>query len=386
MNKIPGSQKKIPFCDLKKQYISIKKEVEHSVKKTLAAGHYILGSEVEGIERAIAKYTGTKYAAGVASGTDALIIALIAAGLKTGDEVITSPLTFIATAEAVIRAGGKPVFADIDEHSYTINPADIEKRITKKTKFILPVHLYGHPADMNKIMKIAGKHKLKVIEDCAQAMGTKLNGRNTGSFGDAGCLSFFPAKNLGCFGDGGMIITNKKKIYTAARIIRAHGCEKKNFQEVTGFNSRLDSLQASVLKVKLKYLSKWIKKRISRANQYTKLLKEMKEIRCPDASPGATHSFNYYTIRILKGRKTRDKLLRHLASNGISCGIYYPLALHLQKTLKHLGYHNGDFPACEKAQDEILTLPMFPELTDGQIKFTTEVIKKFDGFKRRTAL
>jgi len=250
-----------------------------------------------------------------------------------------------------------------------------------KIKAIVPVHLYGHPCDMKRIIDIAKKYNLKVIEDCAQAFSSEYKGKKVGSFGEAGCFSFFPAKNLGCYGDGGMVITNNKKIAERLRILRVHGCKKKNYQILHGFNSRLDTIQAAILKVKLKYIDNWIEKRIKNAKIYTRLLSRIDEVIPPYISQDVKHSFNYYTIRIKNGKKVRDSLMRYLIENGISCGIYYPVPQHLQKTNRYLGYKKGDFPISEKIQEEILTLPMFPELEKKEIEFIVEKIEEF--FKKK---
>jgi len=371
----------IPFCDLKKQYLSIEKEMDAAIKKVLKKAQFILGDEVEALEREIAFYLGCKYASGVASGTDALVLALLASGIKKGDEVITTPLTFVATIEAIVRAGGRPVFADVDIETYNINPREIQEKITGKTFAILPVHLYGHPADMDELKEIAQKNKLKILEDCAQSMGAEYRGMKTGGLGACGCLSFFPAKNLGCYGDGGMVVTNSKKIFEKVKILRSHGCRIKNFQSMRGFNSRLDAIQAAVLRVKLRHLEKWIKMRNVNAAYYSHLLSGISEIETPFTRPFVRHGFNYYTVRIKSFAGARDFLMDYLNSNGVSCGVYYPRVQHLQKAYRNLGYRRGDFPISEKLQNEILTLPMFPELSKKQIEFTVNKIK--NGLAKR---
>ncbi|MCD6413023.1 MAG: DegT/DnrJ/EryC1/StrS family aminotransferase [Elusimicrobia bacterium] len=371
---------KIPLCDLKKQYSRIRHEVDAAVKKVFKDSDFIMGKDVSLLENKVAEFFRVKYAAGVASGTDALVLALIAAGVSPGDEVITTPFTFAATVEAIVRAGGIPIFADIEDDTYNISPDEIEKKITRKTKAILPVHLYGHPAEMSEIRRIARGKKLKIVEDCAQAFGAEYKGRNVGTFGDVGCLSFFPAKNLGASGDGGMIITNSAGVNEKVSILRNHGFRKKNFQIMRGFNSRLDTVHAAVLLVKMKYIRKWIDMRIKNAAYYSKLLSHLPEIEVPKVRRGAKHSFNYYTIRIRKGRKNRDFLEKFLNKKGIACGVYYPRCQHLQKSLAELGYRKGDFPKSEKASAEILTLPIYPEMTGKQIEFVVGEIKK--GLKR----
>lgn len=363
---------KIPMVDLQANYTPIKEEIDKAIQAVVNKANFILGDEVRLFEEEFAKYCGAKYAVGVANGTDALKIAVLAAGIGKGDEVITTPFTFIATSEAIAQTGAKPVFADICLETYNINPEEIEKKITKKTKAILPVHLYGHPADMKAIINIAKKYNLKVIEDCAQSFtASVLMGAKTfitGSIGDAGCFSFFPAKNLGCFGDGGMVITSDKAIYENAQTLRNHGSRKKYFTEINGFNSRLDTIQAAILSVKLKYIDKWTAQRNEIAEKYAAALKGIAVV--PKVLNGYHHSFNYYSIRF-ENKNVRDKAQEHLTSNGIACQVYYPLSLHLQEVYKDLGYQKGDFPVSEKAQDETLALPMYPELTNEQIEYIT---------------
>lgn len=372
---------KIQMVDLKLNYASIRAEVDAAVKKVLDNTNFILGEEVHKFETEFASYCGVKYAVGVANGTDALKIALMAVGIGSGDEVITVPLTFIATSEAIVQSGGIPVFADIDLDSYTISPCDIERKITKKTKAILPVHLYGHPAKMDEIMKIAKKYNLKVIEDCAQSFTAKYKSADgkwhvTGSMCDAGCFSFFPAKNLGCFGDGGIITTSSKKVFENAKMLRNHGQKNKYFTETHGFNSRLDTLQAAVLSVKLKYIDKWTEMRNRIAQKYSGALKNVAVV--PSVAADCRHSFNYYTV-LFKNKETRDKVQKHLADSEIACQIYYPVALHLQKVYESLGYKKGDFPVAEKVQDQTLSLPMYPELDDEKIDYITSKISEVMG-------
>lgn len=338
----------IPFVNLKAQFNPF---IERAIHNVIRSGRFILGPEVNSVEKEIAAYCGAKYAAGAASGTDALLLSLISCGIGPGDEVITTPFTFIATTESIIRCGARPVFVDIDPRTYNIDAEKILPAITKKTKAILPVHLFGHSCDMDPIMQTAKRHKLKVIEDCAQAMGSLYKNRHVGSIGDSGCLSFFPTKNLGCFGDGGMVITNSKKIAEKVRILRNHGAMKKYHYVADGFNSRLDSIQAAVLRIKLKHLDKWIKKRGEIAALYTKLLTGVIP---PYTAPYTRHSFNYYTIRV----PNRDKVQKLLAKNGISTEIYYPICLHKKRRALFFS---------EKYKDEVLSLPVYPGLTEKEI-------------------
>ena len=353
---------KIPLIDLKAQYHSIKPEVDAAIERVLESGKFILGPEVEIFEKEMAEYLGVKHGIGVASGTDALKIALLSAGVKKQDEVITTPFTFIATAEAVVDIGAKPVFVDIDPETFNINPSLIEDRISGKTKAILPVHLFGNPAEMDAIMQIAGKHELKVVEDCAQALGSEYKGRKAGSMGDAGCLSFFPGKNLGCYGDGGMVVTDDEALADKARMFRNHGAKRKYFHALHGFNSRLDPLQAAVLRVKLRYLDDWNRKRGKNALIYRRGLDH--GVKHQKMTDGAVSSFNYYSILV----ENRDAVAVQLKNKGVSSMIYYPLCLHLQEVYRGFGHKKGDFPAAEWVQEKILSLPMFAELKYEQIE------------------
>lgn len=368
---------KIPLVDLTAQYNSIKQEIDEATQRVIAGGQFILGPEVTAFESEIAAFLGTKYALGVASGTDALQLALLACGIKPGDEVITTPFTFIATAEAITQCGATPVFADVEPKTYNIAPTHIEPKITEKTKAILPVHLYGQPADMASILEFASKYNLRVIEDCAQALGAEYKGKKVGSLGDAGCLSFFPSKVLGAYGDGGMVITNNPETIEEVNVLRNHGCKQKYYHFTPGFNSRLDSLQAAILSVKLKQLDQWIKQRRRKASLYSELLGDIEGIEAPYTAPHSYHVFNYYTIRLKNPKVSRDKLGEYLSAQGIATAIYYPVSLHLQEVYKPLGYKSGDFPASESAQEEVLSLPMYPELSEGQIEKVTQAIRSF---------
>jgi len=374
----------IPLVDLKAQYDSIKDEIDAAIHRVIQNGQFILGPEVKAFEDEMAAYCGTKYAVGVASGTDALHLALLACGIKEGDEVITTPFTFIATAESVAKCGAKPVFIDIDPKTYNIDTAQIESKITSKTKAILPVHLYGQPAAMEPILEISKKHNLKVVEDCAQSLGAEYKGIKVGSLGDAGCLSFFPAKNLGAYGDGGMVVTNDPNIAETVRILRVHG-SKATYQHVMhGFNSRLDALQAAILRVKLRHLERWNELRRSKATQYTRLLSQVDGIEPPFVEKYSKPSCNYYTIRLKDSRLNRNQLRKYLESKGIQTMVYYPLSLHLQEVYKYLNHKPGDFPRSEQAQEQVLSLPMFPELSGDQIEGVAEATIGFTGCGRRS--
>jgi dTDP-4-amino-4,6-dideoxygalactose transaminase len=355
----------IPLVDLKAQYRSIKPEIDSAVEKVMESGNFILGSEVESFEKEITDYLDIPYAVGVASGTDALRLTLLACRVGPTDEVITTPFTFVATVEVIIQCGAKPVFADINPYTFNIDTDKIEDVITLKTKAILPVHLYGNSCNMDAIMDLAYAHNLDVIEDCAQALGSDHKGRKVGTFGTAGCFSFFPSKTLGCYGDGGLVTTKDKRVADKIKLFRNHGSLDKRNYEVMGFNSRLDELQVAILRVKLRYLDKWLLRRREIASMYSQLLGLHPSNRL------SGHSFNYYTIRV----KERDKLKEYLSERGIQTAIYYPMSLHLQPVYKYLGYKEGDFPESEKASKEVLSLPMYPELRDEDIERIVDCIK-----------
>ncbi|MDD5455379.1 MAG: DegT/DnrJ/EryC1/StrS family aminotransferase [Candidatus Ratteibacteria bacterium] len=361
---------KIPLTDLKRQYQSIKKEVDSAIRQVITNTNFILGKEVEEFENEIARYLNVKFSVGVASGTDALVLALKALDIKEGDEVITTPFTFIATTEAIVRAGAKPVFCDIDEKTYNIDTDKIEEKITPNTKAILPVHLYGLPCEMDKISALARKYSFRIIEDVAQSFGAKYKSKKTGAIGDVGCFSFFPAKNLGAFGDGGMISTNDGQTAEKLKFLRNHGQTKQYHYTMHGFNSRLDTLEATILKVKLHYIDKWINMRQKNAAYYNKLFSGTNII-TPFVPNSAEHSFNYYTIRI---KEKRDKIMDSLKENGIAAAIYYPLCLHLQEVHKDLRHKLGDFPVAEKLQKEVLSLPMYPELEKKEIEEIVRIV------------
>ena len=366
---------KISLVDLKSQYRSQEHDINMAIKRVLEKQSFILGEDVAELEARIAEFCNTKYAVGLNSGTDALILALDAFDIKKGDEVITTPFTFVATAEAIVRVGATPVFVDIVPETYNINPKLIEKKITKKTKAILPVHLYGLPADMDPIMELAAKHNLVVIEDCCQAIGAAYHGKIVGSIGDAGALSFFPSKNLGCFGDGGMIVTNHKKVYDRVRMLREHGSSVRYYHDIIGYNSRLDNLQAAILNVKLNKLNEWIQKRAEHAAEFTKHISRY-PVKLPVTPKGLTHTFHLYMIRTNRAKE----LMEFLSENNIDSRAYYPLPLHLQKCFEYLGYKRGDFPESEKASNEILNIPVYQELTAEIKKY---MMDKIDAFFRK---
>jgi len=362
----------IPLLDLKTQYHNIKSEIDKAIESVLDSGQFILGPQVKRLEESIAAYIKASYAIGVGNGTDALVIALRACGIGPGHEVITAPFTFFASAESVSAVGAKPVFVDIDPKTFNIDAAKIEKAITSKTRAIIAVHLFGQTADMEPIMDIAKKHDLLVIEDACQAMGAEYMGKKAGSLGHVACFSFFPTKNLGTYGDGGIIVTSDAQIEQKARMLRAHGSTKKYYHEMIGYNSRLDELHAAILNVKLKYLDQWNEKRRRNAAIYDKLLKECGVV-TPYVAPYAKHIYHQYVIQV----ERRDELAATLKAKGIASAVYYPLPLHLQKAYKDLGYREGDMPYAEAVCKKVLALPMYPELEPEQIEYVVETIKDF---------
>lgn len=366
----------IYLFNLSLQYQEVKKEINHKIKQVLTKGSYILGEEVRNFEKEFAKYLGVKYAVGVASGTDALKIAIKTLDLKFDDEVIL-PVNVYPTAFGVVEAGVKIKLADIDPETYNIDPTSLERVITKKTKAIIPVHLYGQPCQMAKILKIAKKYKLFVIEDCAQAHGAEYKGKKVGTLGDVSCFSFYPTKPLGAYGDGGMIITNNKKIYERAILLRMYG-EKKRYQsEILGYNSRLDEVQAAVLRIKLKYLDKWNKKRQEKVAFYKKKLKTINQIELPGEIKGTKGIYHLFVVKAEK----RDNLKNFLEKNEIITSIHYPIPIHLTKSFSFLGYKNGDFPVAEKVSQEVLSLPLYAEIRKQEI---LEVVEKIKNFYEKT--
>lgn len=363
------------FLDLSAQYQSIKKEIDAAIQRVLDGSVFIGGKEVEEFEKEVAVFCGSKFAIGVNSGTDALFLSLKALGIGSGDEVITTPFTFIATAGVISNCGAKPVFADIDPVTFNIDPKKIEKKITEKTKIIIPVHLFGQMADMLEIIEIAKKRNLFVIEDAAQAIGAEFNGQKAGSMGDAGCFSFFPSKNLGAFGDGGMIITNNEELASKIRLLKSHGSSprEKYLNLIVGINSRLDSIQAAILRVKLKYLSEWSRKRAEIAAYYNENLKGAGDIVVPVTLTKRSHIFHQYTVRT----GSRDELQKNLKGKEVPTMVYYPLPLHLQPAFEYLNYKAGDFPEAEKAAKEVLSLPIYPELVEETQDMIIKAVKDF---------
>ena len=373
----------IPLLDLKAQYRTIRDEVRAVMDEVCDAQYFIMGPKVEEFETAVAAYSGASRAVGVSSGTDALLIALMALDIRPGDEVITSPFTFFATAGVVHRLHAKPVFVDIDPLTFNIDPAQIEAAITPRTKAILPVHLYGQMADMDPIMTLARRRPIPVIEDGAQSIGAEYKGRRCGSIGDMGCFSFFPSKNLGAFGDAGMVLTNDQALYDKLKLLRVHGAPSTYFHKLVGGNFRLDALQAAILNVKLKYLAGWSDGRKKNAAYYDQAfaasgLTGRGLVQTPPAvyrkgGDRHDHIYNQYTLRA----KDRDKLQAHLKAKSIGCAVYYPLPLHLQECFAPLGCPAGTFPAAEKAAAEVLSLPIYPELTDEMKAYVVGAVAEF---------
>jgi len=373
----------VPFFDLAVQFKSIEEEVKSALDEVFRTQQFILGSNVQALEETIARYCGTRSAIGVASGSDALLLSLMALGVGRDDEVLLPPFTFFATAGSVSRLGAIPVFVDIDPETYNIDPSRIEERISSKTKAIIPVHLFGQCADMDPLLKIAKVRKLFVIEDAAQALGAEYrpiagkDGRRAGQMSDLGCFSFYPTKNLGAFGDAGMVVTDNPDLSEKVRLLRAHGSQPKYFHKWIGINSRLDTVQAAILLVKFKYLEKWTGERQSKAERYRLLFQELlssvDDIRLPTVQYQNRHIFHQYVIRV----RERDRLRKFLAAEGVGTDIYYPLPLHLQECYASLRYRRGDLPNSEKASEEVLALPIYPELTEDQQMAVVDRIKAF---------
>jgi len=388
----------VPLLDLKAQYATLRKEIREAIDRVADAQHFILGPEVEALEREIATYSQCEFGIGMSSGSDALLVALMAIDLRPGDEVVTSTYTFFATAGAVARLNAKPVFVDIDPLTYNIDPAQVAAAITDRTRAIIPIHLFGQVADMDPIMNIARQHKIVVIEDAAQAIGAESSGRRAGSIGDMGCFSFFPSKNLGGFGDGGMITTNNADLAKKIKLLRNHGYSPKYYNKVVGGNFRLDAIQAAILRVKLKYLDQWTEARQRNAATYRRLfeeaelsikpsavagvekgnkagvrLSEMSGVVLPVEKSDGRHIYNQFVIR--SGR--RDELMKHLKDRNIGCEIYYPVPMHAQECFADLNHQPGDFPLSESAAAESLALPIYPELTEDMIATVVDAIADF---------
>jgi dTDP-4-amino-4,6-dideoxygalactose transaminase len=371
----------VPLCDLQVQYRELQSELEAAVLRVLASGQVILGPEVTALEAEIAAYCGVAYGVGCGSGTDALSLALHALEIGRGDEVILPAFTFFATAGSVCRTGARPVFCDIDPITYNMDPLQVENKITPRTRAILVVHLFGQCADMEPLWIIAERHDLVLIEDAAQALGAEYQGKRAGSLGSLGCLSFYPTKNLGAYGDAGMVVTNDPEWAHRMKCLRVHGMEPRYHHKHLGWNARLDALHAAMLRVKLPHLERWISNRQAIAARYDALIEEhhlSHFLERPIRRPNRRHTFNQYVVRVANGQ--RDALVRHLKAEQIGCEIYYPLALHQQECLRYLGYGTGDFPASEKAAGQVLALPIYPELTAEQQR---RVIQSCAAFLRQ---
>ena len=353
----------IPFVDLKAQYLSIKSEIDAAVLKTLETTQFILGPEVAALEEEFAAHCQAKFAVGLNSGTSALHLALLAAGIGSGDEVVTTPFTFVATVAAIVYAGAKPVFVDIDPKSYTMDAAQLQRAITKRTKAIMPVHLYGQPADMHPIVEVAKRNGVLVIEDAAQAHGAEYKGHRVGSIGDLGCFSFYPGKNLGACGEAGMLVTNNSEFAKTARMLRDWGQAKKYDHVLKGYNYRMEGIQGAILRVKLRHLDAWTEARRRHAKKYNEVLKDL-PVSIPAEMSYARHVYHVYSIRTPR----RDDLQKALQAQDIQTGIHYPIPVHLQKAYADLGYKANDFPISEKVASEVISLPMYAELSDKSIE------------------
>jgi dTDP-4-amino-4,6-dideoxygalactose transaminase len=368
---------KVPLLDLKRQYRTIKPEIDQAIEKVMDNTMFIMGPEVKELEEKLAGYCGTKHGIGVASGTDALLLSLRALGVGPGDEVITTTFSFFATAGVISRLGARPVFVDVDPRSFNIDPLSMKTAITSHTKVIMPVHLYGQMADMDEIMEIAGKRNIPVVEDAAQAIGAEYRGKKAGQIGATGCFSFFPSKNLGAYGDGGFITTNDDNLAGSLKKLRVHGAQPKYYHSVVGYNSRLDTLQAAILIVKLKYLPRWHEARRQKADKYNALLKDIRQVMTPFVHPHNYHIYHQYTILAEK----RDGLKDHLKAREVGFDTYYPVPLHLQECYKDLNYKTGSLPVSEKIAHQAISLPVFPELTDQEQEYVAESIREF--YKRQ---
>lgn len=372
---------KVPYLDLKAQYQSIKPEIDAAISGVLESCQFVLGAEVAGFEHDYSAYSGTAECIALNSGTSALHLSLLAAGVRPGDEVITTPFTFVASVAAALYAGARPVLVDIDPRSFTIDPAAIEAAITPQTKALLPVHLYGQPADMDPIMDIARKHRLVVIEDAAQAHGARYKGRPVGSIGDMACFSFYPGKNLGAYGEGGAVTTNNPEYAHTIRMLRDWGQDSKYHHLLRGYNYRMEGFQGAVLRVKLRHLEQWTEARRAVVRQYNELLADC-DLNRPIEMPWARHVYHVYTIR----SKDRDQLHTTLADEGIQTGVHYPVPVHMQPAYADLGYGPGAFPHAEAAAEQVLSLPLYPELTSYAVAQVANAVKKLLGSKPQIAL
>ena len=365
----------IPLVDLKAQYAAIKPEILSAIDGVLDSAQFINGPEVSNFERKFAAFCDAKFAVGVGNGTDALTLALKALEVGPGDEVITTANTFIATAEAIVAVGATPVFVDVDQAHFNMTAEGLSAAITPKTRAAIPVHLYGQPAPMAEIMEVARRRSIKVIEDAAQAHGAEYNGKRAGSWGDVAAFSFYPAKNLGAYGDAGAVVTSDEDLAAAVRMLRDHGRTDKYLHQYVGVNSRLDTLQAAVLEVKLGHIEEWTEARRAAATKYDAALGEFPGLALPARMPGGRHVYHLYVVR----SERREELRQHLSDNGIGVGIHYPVPLHLQPAFRGLGYAMGDFPVSERLADSILSIPMYPEVSEEQLRRVVQTIGSFDA-------
>jgi dTDP-4-amino-4,6-dideoxygalactose transaminase len=372
----------IPFLDLKAQYASIKDEIDDAALRVLASAHYVLGEEVAAFEKEFAAYCDTRHAIAVNTGTSALHLALLAAGIGPGDEVITVPFTFVASVSAICYTGARPVFVDIEPRTLTMDPTKLEAAITDCTKAIMPVHLYGQMADMAPIMEIAARHGIPVIEDACQAHGAEYRGRRAGSIGASGCFSFYPGKNLGACGEGGLVVTNDDATAATIRMLRDWGQEQRYHHTLKGFNYRMDGIQGAILRVKLGHLEKWTTARRTNARLYTSLLREVETVTLPMEGLDRRHVYHIYAVR----STDRDGLRQSLDAAGIATGLHYPIPVHLQKAHADLGHREGDFPVSEQAAREVLSLPLYPEMTSDQIAAVVEAIADVTMARKRKAV
>ncbi|MFO0846322.1 MAG: DegT/DnrJ/EryC1/StrS family aminotransferase [Gemmataceae bacterium] len=377
----PNSSPGVPLCDLLTQYKQLQPQLEAAVARVLASGQVILGPEVAALEEEVAAYCGASHGVGCGSGTDAISLALHALEIGPGDEVVLPAFTFFATAGCVARTGARPVFVDIDPVTYNLDPADVAAKVTPRTKAILIVHLFGQCADMAPLWRLAERHGLPIVEDAAQALGAEYQSKRAGSLGLMGCLSFYPTKNLGAYGDAGLTVTSDPALAARMACLRVHGMEPRYYHKYLGWNARIDALQACLLRVKLPFLDQWITQRQAAAARYDALLEQhqlLDYLERPTAAPQRRHTYNQYVVRV--GRGERDALVRHLKAQAVGCEIYYPLSLHQQECLAHLGYQTGDFPVSEAASACVLALPMFPEITPAQQE---RVVSTCAAFARR---
>ncbi len=368
---------KVPLIDLRGQHQFLRPQLLEAVERVIDSQQFVLGSEVEALEEEIADYCTAEFAIGCASGSDALLLAFMSLDLKAGDEVITTPFTFFATGASITRLGAHPRFVDIDPRTYNIDPAQVEAAINPKTRAILPVHLYGQCADMDRLLEISKRHGLPIVEDAAQAIGAEDRGRRAGSMGQIGCFSFYPTKNLGGAGDGGMLVTDEPALAQRLRRLRVHGGKTEYHHDEVGINSRLDALQAAILRVKFKHLDEWSEARREKAAFYTELLEETGinvEFTPPFVRSSVRHIFHQYVIR---APQQSDEVIKHLSLHGVGSKVYYPVPLHLQECFAYLGYRNGQFPEAESAAKQTLALPCFPEITEEQQRYVVDVLARF---------